>query len=393
MKNNVLPGGLDLAAKGVVFLFGILLARSLGAEEFGLWSIASAILVYCFLLIDFSSLQVGIKKTIDSENASLVFSEIIFLKSIGIFACFNLILALYLFKIINIDLSVGLFFTSLIYFLNFEFCYRSKFRITFAALQNFTAAMIPLFIFYFFYSGNSSTVDIVYLRAISCFFVFIFFAFIFFNKSKISYKFDYDNFDLKPYIHVLIGAFLARLYFNSDVLIIQSVLTVADVGMYSAIATFYVIFITFRGVAINTIYPGLCVAYKTGDYRVLVYKYTAFFSIAILPILFLFYFFSEAIIEIVFGTQYITKDTITVFNVYLIIAALLTIGFLLPNTLHIQGKALSFMFITGSAAFLNITFNFIYLDKLGIVAAAYSTLIAELVVISYSYYFFRRDIK
>ncbi|MEI8705628.1 hypothetical protein [Pseudoalteromonas sp. B62] len=150
MKNNVLPGVLDLAAKGVVFLFGILLARNLGADEFGLWSIASAVLVYCFLFIDFSSLQVGIKKTIDAGNTSSVFSEIIFLKSIGVFACFSLILALYLFQVIDISLSVGLFFSSLIYFLNFEFYYRSKFKITFAALQNFIAAMIPLFIFYFF---------------------------------------------------------------------------------------------------------------------------------------------------------------------------------------------------------------------------------------------------
>lgn len=200
-----------------------------------------------------------------------------------------------------------------------------------------------------------------------------------FNYIKIDKK-KLKKLSPKKHLKALIVTFGAGiailLYTNTDIIMINKLLNSRDVAYYSFALKFIRISTVILPILGGTLLPRLLILNQKEEYYKYLYK---IFSFIILYNLFLFLFFNLNASEIVyfFGTEKF-NESIELLKYFSILPLMSSMSYFLGVIyLYSTKKDKLFFKITISAGIINILFNYILINKVGIKGAVISTNISE----------------
>lgn len=189
---------------------------------------------------------------------------------------------------------------------------------------------------------------------------------------------------MRPIILIFITAVSTTIYVNSDVTILGWLVDDEAVGLYSVAVKVYNIVKQVVTAVIAVAVPRLTLYVSTDNFKPFFNKVLKMMAMIILPAMTGLFLLSSNIIQIVAGAEYLAATTsmqiLSIALGFALFACLYASGVLIPNT-----KEKSNMIATIISATINIILNFILIPLFHQDAAAFTTLIAELLMLIICY--------
>ena len=207
----------------------------------------------------------------------------------------------------------------------------------------------------------------------------------------VSYTFSVPSFSsIKTILHdslpVGIASALILLYLNFDTILLGFYVDHGSLGLYSAAFKIYYFGYSFLALYYIAFLPSL--SRKSDDrYRIIQKNYIRILFLFAAVFVLIGIFLSEHIILLLFGEHYLAA--IPVMKILFFSLGAACINFAYMNPLQAIGKDALFIKILAFRTILFVLFCFILIPTYGIMGAAYSTLIAEIVSIPVSIYMFK----
>ena len=381
------------------FLITILIVKHLGVENFGTFSLALAILAALSPIVGLGFDSILFKKFISNENNCYTLLKVSFCLRLFVSITFISVCTVINFKfdksflnILNI-LILGFFFDS---FLAFKDFFLAKLKNKFYTCSTLAASVIQLMVVYQLVNYNFNieyfALSYVIAKAVQCTVLSSIFykttkaaVFPIWNK-KLSLDLLYASYPM------MLAASIGLLYSLQDQFFIKYFLGEYELGLYVVGVKFVLIIVVLPTLMSNVFYPSLVSKFNSGKKDIynnqLEGLYLLFFALGVLLYI-LFYLLSPFIIVTFFGEEF--ESSTLIMQIY---SMLLVVSFFqsLNNKVLILNGLQSVIFKRALfALILNASLNFILIPELGIVGAAYSTVISELfVLVSYS---FRSDTR
>ncbi|MEK6760768.1 MAG: flippase [Nanoarchaeota archaeon] len=427
-KDEGVNDGLKLLANSAIIVFGafvvskifgylyrIIIARYFGPEVYGLFSLA-IIVVGWFAGISYLGLTEGVSRFIplfrgknEKNKVNYVFqisalalffstiltATILFLLSeyisLSIFHNESLIIYLKIFSIMIPFWVFGIFFIATIR--SFEKIRQASFFD--GILQSFAKLSFLVILIYLGFKTNA--IIFSFFAGV----LVLFFATLFYCKIKIPQIFKKSNLSKKLKIDIAKNLFsyswpmlflviISSLFYWIDSFAIGYFKTATEVGFYNAVVPIAILLNLTPEIFLQLFFPLITRKYSTGDNNFIgeVSKQIGKWIFMInLPILILIIFFSETIISILFGGEYIVaSNSLRLLS----IAGLFSSVFIISNNLlSMAGKSKILFYDIIIASVLNIILNFFLIpmpsifgidNSLGINGAAISTAISLLIL-------------
>ena len=366
-------------------LLSILLARYLGPENFGVLNYLIALI---FLLNAISSLGMNpvlinlIVKKHRKFNIGLLISayHLRFLVSILCYIFFILIIIIFNDKetYLNYSLIAGLIIilkSSEILFSYFEAKLLSKFIVISQLIGMIFLASIVFFVI----NKGLNNIYIYYGLVIDAVIVFCLINYFYISKNrKILNKFQFNN--IKKLIlkssPVLLSSLSIILYMRIDQVMINSLINEYQLGIYSVSVRYVEIFHFIPKIIMISFLPILLTSKKYTNDLIKINSIIFKFSIFLTGLIF---FSSDFIIPFLFGNEYaqsILTTKILSFSLLFVFFGVVNEHWYISKNL--QKYYAIYVFL---GAILNIIFNYILINKIGIQGAAYSTLFTYFLII------------
>jgi len=366
-------------------LLSIFLARYLGPENFG---VLNYLIAFIFLFNAISSLGMNpvlinlIVKKHRKFNISLLISAyyLRFFVSILCYTIFILIILIFNDKetYLNYSLIVGLIIilkSSEILFSYFEAKLLSKFIVISQLIGIIFLASIVFLVI----NKGLNNVYIYYGLLIDSIIVFCLINYFYISKNrKILNKFQFNNIKnliLKSF-PVLISSLSIILYMRIDQIMINSLVNEYQLGIYSVSVRYVEIFHFIPKIIMISFLPILLTSKKYINDLIKLNSIIFKFSIFLTGLIFLS---SDFIIPFLFGNEYsqsILTTKILSFSLLFVFFGVVNEHWYISKNL--QKYYAIYVFL---GAILNITFNYILINKIGIQGAAYSTLLTYFLII------------
>lgn len=376
-------------------LVGIWVARYLGPEKFGLLNYVAA---FTALFIPLSGLGFdGIitRDLVKNEtNANILLSSGFVFKFIGSLLLVVTVSAyMLLLKEEPVFFYLGLIISSKYIFKSFEVIelyYRAKVKTKYIFISKFFGHILSSLLKVF---GILTGCGLVFLGGaqVSLFFFTMIFLLYFFKREDAHLSFNYFNLTkglnlLRESWPLIFSGFFAIVYLNIDKIMIEEMLGSHEVGQYSVAVRISSVWYFIPMYISLGILPAIVNAKKKDEdlyYKRLglVFSTMALISyVIILPIS----FFSNDIINFLFGKQYADAGSVLTIHIFSLLFFFIGSG---RGLWVVNESYFKFdLFANVGAGILNVILNFLFLPKMGIIGAAYATLI------SYSFTFFFSNI-
>ncbi len=189
---------------------------------------------------------------------------------------------------------------------------------------------------------------------------------------------------------LILSGFAAQLYLRIDVVMIGEVLTDTDVGLYSAAARLSEIWYVIPASVVSSMFPKILRLRKEsknsyGRRLQQIYSLLAFsgYSIALVVSV-----TAPFLIQLLFGEDY--SRSVPVLLVHIWAGVFIFMRILFSKWIISEGKFYLSILTQGGGALLNIVLNILLIPRLGIIGAAWATLISYAGA-SYGILFFNRD--
>ncbi len=372
-------------------LLSIILARSLGPEDFG---ILSYILALVFLFTAISALGINpiltnkIIKDKKSENHVILINSY-YLRFLASLICYCLFIFL-----INFSESENKYFLyslilgSLIVLKSYEvlFSYfEAKSLSKYIVLSQLLGLIISFLLIIYFVYYNFNSIYIYFSLAFDAVVVFFSINTIYFLKKK-KYLTLIDLKILKKTISksfpLLISTISIILYMRIDQIMIKIMIDEYSLGIYSVSVRFVEIFHFIPKIIIISILPIILISRR---YKLELLRLNSIiFKISLLIVFFIF-FSSDLLIEILYGKNY-NESTITTkilsFSILFVFYGVVNEHWYISKNLQ-KYYAISVFF----GAMSNIILNYLLIRQIGLIGAAYSTLITYFLIIFVFDYF------
>lgn len=197
---------------------------------------------------------------------------------------------------------------------------------------------------------------------------------------------------LIPLLILFVNSLATTIYVNSDVTMIGIFLDDHQVGLYSFASKIYNILKYFINAAVIVSIPRLA-AVVNGDkklYSELIEKILYALIIFLLPLATGLFMLSKPIIMIAGGQEYIEGYSTLMVLAFSLVFALL--GSICTNCiLIIQKMEKKVLISTIISALVNVLLNFVLISTVGIIGAAITTLLAEVVNLFIQFYFSKKE--
>lgn len=194
---------------------------------------------------------------------------------------------------------------------------------------------------------------------------------------------------LKPILIIFSTNVTQAIYINSDVTILGWLVNDEAVGLYSIAVKVYTIVKQVISAVITVTIPRLTLYASTNQFKSFFNKVLNVLMLILLPATAGFYMLSENVVEIIAGAEYIAAaSSMRLLSLALgasMFACLYASGCLIPN---MQEKPVLLATLISSVA--NIALNFALIPLFHQDAAAFTTLIAELIVWGVCYFFAKK---
>ena len=372
-------------------LLSIILARSLGPEDFG---ILSYILALVFLFTAISALGINpiltnkIIKDKKSENHVILINSY-YLRFLASLICYCLFIFL-----INFSESENKYFLyslilgSLIVLKSYEvlFSYfEAKSLSKYIVLSQLLGLIISFLLIIYFVYYNFNSIYIYFSLAFDAVVVFFSINTIYFLKKK-KYLTLINLKILKKTISksfpLLISTISIILYMRIDQIMIKIMIDEYSLGIYSVSVRFVEIFHFIPKIIIISILPIILISRR---YKLELLRLNSIiFKISLLIVFFIF-FSSDLLIEILYGKNY-NESTITTkilsFSILFVFYGVVNEHWYISKNLQ-KYYAISVFF----GAMSNIILNYLLIRQIGLIGAAYSTLITYFLIIFVFDYF------
>lgn len=209
-------------------------------------------------------------------------------------------------------------------------------------------------------------------------------------RIKLTWGFDYMR-HLIPMFILFGNAVAVTIYVNIDVTLLSTFKTDYDVGIYSVAVKVYTIVKSLLNSVTMVALPRLSLYRTTGqhrEYQNLQDAISHALVVGVLPVMTMFFLMADYVVLIVGGEGFIASASplriLCFAAIPAVFACYVTSAILLPN----KGERLNLR-ATVAGAIVNFTSNLAIIPLFGIEGAAFTTFLAELVVLLYSSYLAR----
>ena len=365
-------------------LLSVLLARHFGPENFG---ILNYLIAFIFLFNAISSLGMNpvltnliVKKKKFNKNLLISAYQLRFFASMICYIIFILIILIFNEAEIylNYSLILGLIIilkSSEIFFSYFEAKLLSKFIVISQLVGLFLFASIVFFVII----KNLDDVYIYYGLLVDAIIVFLLINYFYTSENnKIINKFQFNKIKslILKSLPVLISSLSIILYMRIDQIMINLIIDEYQLGIYSVSVRYVEIFHFIPKIIMISLLPLLLISKKYVNDLVkinsIIFKFSIFFTALI-------FLSSDFIIPFLFGNEYsqsISTTKILSFSLLFVFFGVVNEHWYISKNLQ---KYYAIYVLLG--AILNIIFNYILINKIGIQGAAYSTILTYFLII------------
>jgi len=381
-----------------VLIIGMLLARYLGPEQYGILSYSLAYVLLFSALAKLGLDTIVVKSLIEHEaERDNILGTSFILKLVG--AIFSILILLVISNVVHQSQQeeLILIFSFSILFLAFsviDFYFQSKVLSRFSVYASVFSIVVSILIkltLILYRAPLSAFVCVLLLEIIIVSLGYLFFYFrngLFFSNWR--FKKIWAVTLLRDSFPLLLGSIFIVVYMKIDQIMIKSMLDAAEVGKYSVAVTLSEGWYFFPMIIVTSLFPAIINAKESNRdlyYNRLKNLYRLMFYLALIiavPITFL----SDWIIAIFYGIDYLEAGQILKIHIWAGIFVFL--GVASTRWLIVEDLQIFSTINTGLGALLNIILNYILLPKYGIVGAAWATLISYSFSGFFVYIFFRK---
>jgi O-antigen/teichoic acid export membrane protein len=366
---------------------GVLVARHLGPENFGILSYVQSFvglfLVFATLGLD----SIVVKELLNhKENSSQVLGTSFVMKLVG---------ATFIFPL----LSIGILFTQNDEFLNYliyilalssifksfgvvDFYFQSIVQSKYTSWAISFALIISSIIKILLVIYNAELKNFVFANVFDSFIISIMLIFI--NQKYSTYKIQNWKFNLSlskklfvSSIPLIFSGLVITIYMKIDQVMIQNMLSSYDVGIYSVAVKLSEAVYFLPVVLANSLFPALLNVRNKDKYlyKKRLQRLYTFVTWLALTIVFLFYYFGEWIINLLFGIEY--SDSLKPMLIHIIASIFVFWGVVHAKYLISENKQKELFYRTFLAMSLNIVLNYMLIPVYGITGAAIGILISQ----------------
>ena len=372
-------------------LVGLWVVRYLGPERFGILSYSQSLVA---LFLSISALGLGeeilVKEILNSKKSiSIIIGTSISLRIIGAITMILIIIGYMFFSnneifintIIIIIAASSIFesFTS-----NINYYFQSKVENKILLKADILSLLISAFLKILLILNGASLIYFALIILIDSMILASILLYSFFKNSKsnlsdlsfdkkLSYKLINSSWPL------IFGGMLTSIYMKIDQVMIKELIGTEEVGVYAVAIKLTELCYILPGVITSSLLPAIINSKKINENLYIkrlqsLYGFLLFIAIFISLIM---NFFSEFIIKIFFGNEYLSS--IQILKIYAWNSIFVFIGIVSSKWLIIENLQVYLTINVFFGAIINVILNYLLIDKIGLVGAAWASLISQFV--------------
>lgn len=400
IKNTMSLFASGLLAPLIALVVVVYLARVLGPGDFGAVNFAIALVAYFTLFTDMGLSYYGARETArDREGIRIFMGSVLSLRIFLAVVSFVMLLLFVRFldkpfeiKLLIIFFGIGLLPSAFLV----EWAYQGMERMEFIGLSRILTRAIYIVLVMMFVRRH----DQLYL--VPCFYVsgVVIINATFFYIFTRKYGFPKINFDtqvwrkmLKASLPIGISVILVQVIYNIDTVMLGFMKGEEDVGYYSAAYKLIFPSVLAIGAYFDAIYPVTSKYFKTSLEKLkMIQDHSARLMITLaLPCAVGGVVMAPSVIGLFYGPQY--SRSAIVFQIMIVMVAIICLNTLYARGLWSCNKQGAYLKIVAGQASACVLLNLILIPRMGIVGAAVSKLIAEMVGLVFYWREFNKVVK
>lgn len=372
------------------FIWTILMARYLGASDFGILSFAISIVSIAAIFMDFG-MQTYIVRVISRDNSltNEYFQKTIPLKIIlSIIILIFIILFLYLTGRSDLVMLVSIIITLEYVFLslnNFIYgIFQAYEKLEYQSISTIINAIVLLFLTFvvIFFDLGLYGMAFAYLIAILFAFIYILYELdsLHFVTPHFSFDWEFSKRILRYALPFGLMSVFYSIYFTIDMTMLGYLASNSAVGLYNAAYKIITLLTAFYTIYPSVIFPVMSKLFENSkDLLKLSYeKSIKYLLLIILPICAGIIIYAIPLMNLIYGNQYVNAGSIMTVLIF-------AIPFLFVNgastvVLNSSNNEVEVTKIYAVAALVNVMLNFVLIPKYSFMGAAAATVISEIVV-------------
>lgn len=398
LKNFVSLASAELLSKLIAFFTTVYLARVIAPEGFGIIGFATAFVSYFILFIDLGLDTISIKKIANDQavignyvNNVLSFRVLI---SVIIYLLLALIILLIDLETIQKSAILLLGLNLFVQSITLDFVFQATEKIKYLSIKVISKNLLSLILVLIFIRNISDVLLVIVIFVLTNLIVSVWMLIKYSNLFE-NFNWGIDSRFIKKLVAesfpLAISAFMISIYYNLDMVMLGVIKTEAEVGIYNAVYRIFMIGILPIGVIVKILLPSLARISQKNELINSLVKYGTMLFLNSVIVSVVFYFFSEEILNIIFGEQYIAGTTalmIISFNI-----AVIGVNVFFGNPLTVWGKQRQYAVAITFGAIVNVLLNIMLIPKYSYNGAAFATLLSEVVVFVGVFYLFNKNLR
>lgn len=403
MQNTTFFTVASIAQKLIAFLYFAIIARSIGAENTGLYFFAIAFTAIFIVFADFGLAISYTREAAKNKGKAIDYlNSILTLKLIfGVVAYIFVIIVVNLLNYPSITKNLVYIAGITMIFDNlhniFYALFRSQQNLFFESLAIVGSQLFTLIIGVFAIFHNLPLHWLILAYTIPSFFNLGYSAYIANILFNFHFRLQFNKDIIKKFLRIAwpfaIAGIVMRLYAYNDSILISKLLNPSDLGLwgvsYKMATSFYFIAIALSS-SVYPVFSGLFLNDKASIGRLFEKCYRYLFFLAF-PIVGGIIVLARPTIALVYSSQYI--DSVIPLQITISAVVFVFVSYLNGTLLNAIGKQKLQTLLLTVALVLSIIFNIIFIPKLGIIGAAITFLVTSVWLSKIGYYFISRYIE
>jgi O-antigen/teichoic acid export membrane protein len=377
----------QVAARGLNFLAIAYLARVLGSDGFGMINFAQAILAYlmvsCTLGLDvFGTREIAANHKIKKE---LFIGNLLALR-VGLALMSLLGLGIFILTIDKpalekeVMFAYGLYILPFVFYLGWVFCGIERMEYIGIAAVLSRLAFLATVVVLIKDPGNVIFVPYLWFTAAVVESLFLIFSYRKFGGIKLNVHPPEWKLFIKDSAWIGISIILLQIYSNFSMVMLGFMKTNHEVGLYSAASKIILFIIAIGAFYNNSIFPVISRYAQDSKLKLkrFIHKTISFIGVGGVGLWILLFIFARQIIVLAYGDGY--QGSVLAFQILSLTIVIGIIRLICISVLIASNKIRESLWGVGIGCGINVTLNFLLIPRYGIVGAAVSTVIAEIII-------------
>jgi len=396
VKNFLSLSVAEFILRFVSFLIVVYLARILGPENFGKIGWARGILTFFMLIPNLGLVTLGVREVArNKDDINIYAGNIIALRLVLAFFSFGLLLIFVslIHKPIQIKYLITFYgFILFSYALSIGWLFQGIERMEFIGISKISMMFFYAASIFILVKNPGQLLLIPCLWFLGNFISVVFLMYIFVKKfGKISLKFNFSFWKslLKRALPMGAASMMIPIYYNFDIVMLGFIKGEKVVGLYSAAYRIILFIWTFIPIFVNVIFPSMSRYYKDSEKKLqtLIISSTKLLSVVALPLGVGGMILTRPIMGFLYGEEF--SGGVIAFQILIWSVVIICIRCIYEHSFLACNKEKRYLFGVIWGALTNIVLNLILIPRFGLKGAAVATVIGNLVLSGYLFYYLR----